>query len=120
MLFVINYYFFFATQKQLQVLLTTVAYCLAFGTILVKVGRVYHIFHNPTEKKKVSNTQIAYESKIITTKYDKQLWNLIPFIYMARTYTVTNFTPPYNLFYMSVTHTIVVFVLFLSSSIYNG
>ena len=29
------------------------AYCLAFGTILAKVGRVYHIFNNPTERRKV-------------------------------------------------------------------
>ena len=31
------------------------AYCLAFGTILAKVGRVYHIFNNPTERKKVTH-----------------------------------------------------------------
>ena len=30
------------------------AYCLAFGTILAKVARVYHIFNNPTERRKVS------------------------------------------------------------------
>ena len=35
-----------------------IGYCLAYGTILAKMGRVYQIFHNPTPQKKVlySNT----------------------------------------------------------------
>ena len=44
------------THEQLEVFLNTTAYCLAFSAILVKMGRVYHIFNNPTEKKKVSTT----------------------------------------------------------------
>lgn len=40
--------------SQLEILLTILAYCLAFGTILVKVGRVHHIFNNPTERRKVA------------------------------------------------------------------
>ena len=31
--------------------MNVIAYCLAYGTILAKMGRVYKIFHNPTPKK---------------------------------------------------------------------
>ena len=40
-------------KKKVQALLNTLAFCLSFGTVLVKMGRVYHIFHNPTKMKKV-------------------------------------------------------------------
>lgn len=39
---------------QLQILLNTLAYCLAYGTVLAKMGRVHHIFHNPTYGSKVN------------------------------------------------------------------
>lgn len=47
--------------------LTTLAYCFAFGTILVKVGRVYHIFNNPTEKKKVRESNVFEHDNNIYT-----------------------------------------------------
>ena len=33
--------------------LTSIGYSLCYGTILAKMARVYHIFNNPTTKKKV-------------------------------------------------------------------
>ena len=39
---------------QLHPWLYTAGYLLAFGTMLAKMGRVYHIFHNPTPGKMVS------------------------------------------------------------------
>jgi gamma-aminobutyric acid type B receptor len=36
---------------NLQNWMNVIAYCLAYGTILAKMGRVYKIFHNPTPKK---------------------------------------------------------------------
>ena len=39
---------------QLHPWLYMVGYLLAFGTVLAKMWRVYHIFHNPTPGKMVS------------------------------------------------------------------
>ena len=39
---------------QLHPWLYTVGYLLAFGTVLVKMWRVYYIFHNPVASKMVS------------------------------------------------------------------
>lgn len=58
-------------NAQLEVLLTTLAYCFAFGTVLVKVGRVYHIFNNPTEKKKVRNEgKVMFEQRLHQYMYN--------------------------------------------------
>ena len=35
--------------------LTAIGYSLCYGTILVKMARVYYIFSNPSAKKKVSS-----------------------------------------------------------------
>ena len=37
---------------QLQNWMNVIAYCLGYGTILAKMGRVYKIFHNPAPMKK--------------------------------------------------------------------
>ena len=37
----------------MNIVLTNLGYCMAFGTLLAKMGRVYYIFHNPTTSKKV-------------------------------------------------------------------
>ena len=34
-------------------MLIALAYCLIYGTVLTKLGRVYYIFNNPTDTKKV-------------------------------------------------------------------
>ena len=37
---------------QLRTWMAIIGYCLAYGTILAKMGRIYQIFHNPTPAKK--------------------------------------------------------------------
>ncbi len=38
---------------QLQTIMNSVGYVLVFAPVLVKMWRVYYIFHNPSPNKKV-------------------------------------------------------------------
>ena len=42
------------TKQQIQGFSGNLAFCLAFGTILAKMGRIYRIFKNPSEQRIVS------------------------------------------------------------------
>lgn len=50
----------FFNSMQLRMWLLIVGYFLCFGTIVVKMWRVFYIFHNPSVKRKKS--RVSYDS----------------------------------------------------------
>ena len=50
---------------QADSVFNTVGYSLVFSAILVKMGRVYYIFHNPSLAKKVWHTLMHAQYELV-------------------------------------------------------
>ena len=50
---------------NLTVWLTAFGYSLCYGTILVKMLRVYHIFNNPSTQKKKVDSFLGYQDCVV-------------------------------------------------------
>ena len=55
-----NYLLLHVILSQFQTWLVFLGYALVLGTVIAKLWRVYHIFHNPTPAKKVTAFQIFH------------------------------------------------------------